>query len=102
MVTIMTVSGGGLWALFSKLETNRVSAQTDLALLRDSIGQELKSYKTAFDGELEEIRSSAYLEYKQLRDEYQAKLDKAYRELGEAPKALREKIGEVELWMRDH
>jgi hypothetical protein len=102
LVTIFTVTGGGLWALFSRMESNRISAQTDLGLLRDSIHEEFKAYKNTFDGELEEIRSSAYLEYKALRDEYQARIDKAYRELGEAPQALRVKIGEVEMWMRDH
>ncbi len=101
LFTIFTVAGGGLWALFSRLESNRISAQADIGLLRESIHKEFKAYKNTFDGELEEIRSSAYLEYKVLRDEYQAKIDKAYRELGEAPKALREKIGEVEMWMRD-
>jgi hypothetical protein len=102
LFTILTVSGGGLWALFSKLDSNRVLAQNDVNLLRQSIERDLKAYKVTFDAELEEIRSSAYLEFKTMRDEYQGRIDKAYRELGEAPKALREKIGEVELWMRDY
>ena len=79
MVTIMTVSGGGLWALFAKM--NSIKASTDT--------------------EVEAIRMAAYLEYKELRREMNDGWSKAYLEFGEAPKALREKINEVELFMRD-
>jgi len=91
MFTILTVSGGGLWALFTRMQENREAAE-----------KSLKEFKSSFDAELDSFRIAAYTEYKDIRQEYKSALDQAYLQLGEAPKALREKINEVELWMRDH
>lgn len=90
MVTILTVSGGGLWALFSRMDTNKNISM-----------RQVEQVKQSFDTELEVIRLAAYTEYKELRREMNDGWGKAYLEFGEAPKALREKISQVELFMRD-
>ena len=90
MTTIVTVSGGGLWVLFSRMEINKKEASNDL-----------QEFRSGVDLELDAFRIAAYTEYKELRREHQETIDKAYRELSEAPLALRQKINEVELWMRD-
>lgn len=79
LFTILTVSGGGLWALMSKMNT----------------------IKESNDREVETIRLAAFLEYKELRREMNEGWGKAYLEFGEAPKAIREKLSQVELFMRD-
>lgn len=90
MVTVLVVSGTGLWVLFSKLESNRTSLEQ--ALLRN---------KDDLDNEIEAIRAAAYAEYKELRREMSDGIQRAYLEFGEAPKALREKMTQLELFMRD-
>ena len=90
MFTILTVSGGGIWALFSKLEANRIALENTLS-----------DHKENLDNEIEIIRTAAFAEYKELRHEMNDGWAKAYLEFGEGPKAMREKITQVELFMRD-
>ena len=91
MVTVLTVSGTGLWVLFSKLESNRASLEETFDI-----------HKEALDGEIEAIRIAAYTEYKELRREMAEGIQRAYLEFGEAPRALREKVAQVELFIRDN
>lgn len=57
--------------------------------------------KDELDGELTAIRMAAYEEYKILRREMTEASDRAYDRFGESLIAIREKVNEVELWMRD-
>lgn len=88
--TILTVSGGGLAALFNRMESNN----------RDIVEQ-ISALKSNLDSETEAIRTAAFVEYRELRREMNDGWGKAYLEFGEAPKALREKLSQVELFMRD-
>lgn len=90
LFTIFTVSGGGLWALFSRMETHK-------AFFSQKIDELELEHKT----EIDSVRMAAFAEYKELRREMNEGWGKAYLEFGEAPKALREKITQVELFMRD-
>lgn len=90
LFTIFTVSGGGLWALFSRMSTNK-----DLLL------EQMKNFGEEVDTEFTAIRQSAHIEYKDIRKEFNDSLTKAYLEMGEAPKAIREKVTQIELFMRD-
>lgn len=90
MVTLFVVSGTGLWALFSKMEKNRISLE-----------RVISDHKANLDAEVEALRTAAFLEYKELRREMTDAIQKAYLDFGEAPRALREKISQVELFMRD-
>lgn len=91
LVTIFVVSGGGLWALLSKMDETKNLLQADI-----------NSLKKTLDEEVNAIRSAAFVEYKDLRRELNELVSKMYLDFGEAPKALREKIGQVELWIRDN
>lgn len=61
----------------------------------------ISSNKEELDDELTAIRMSAYEEYKILRKEMMEASDRAYDRFGESLLALREKVNEVELWIRD-
>lgn len=87
MLTILTVSGGGLWALFSKIETNRASHAklvADTQKLQDSKLSELAKHH---ERDMEGVR----------RD-----LESVERRAAEPLFAIREKVAGVELYIRDY
>ena len=91
LFTIFTVSGGGLWALFSRMSSNK-----------ETILSEMKTFGEEVDTEFTAIRQAAHIEYKDIRKEFNDALAKAYLEMGEGPKAIREKVNQIELFMRDN
>lgn len=90
LFTILTVSGTGLWALFSKMGTNKEELKKDLVEI-----------KAGFMSETDVIRQAAFTEYKEVRSEMNEKIQQAFLQLGEAPRAIREKVGQLELFVRD-
>lgn len=87
LVTIFIAAGSVIW----KLSENKGEILRAIAKQKDD-----------FDAELTAIRQAAFIEYKDLRREVDDKIEKVYREVGEAPKALREHVTQMELWMRDN
>ena len=57
--------------------------------------------KEALDQDLDALRMSAYEEYKTLRREIAEVSSISRREFGESVAAIREKVTQVELWIRD-
>ncbi len=57
--------------------------------------------KDQLDVELTAIRMAAYEEYKILRREMSEASDRAYDRFGESLVAIREKVTQVEIWIRD-
>lgn len=90
LFTILTVSGAGLWALFSRMGTNKEELKKDLI-----------EVKAGFTSETDVIRQAAFTEYKEVRSEMNEKIQQAFLQLGEAPRAIREKVGQLELFVRD-
>lgn len=86
IVTILVASGSVIW----KLANNKTE-----------IIEKLGAAQKKSDDELASIRTAAFIEYKELRREITDKIDTAYRELGEAPKALREHVSSFEIFVRD-
>lgn len=74
-----------------------VSAMTSVAVLY----RRMAADKESIDDELLALRMSAYEEYKTLRKEIGDATSIARVEFGETIRAIREKITEVELWVRD-
>src|SRR5882757_10603446 len=74
------------------------SRQTDN---RDQILNRIEKNKEELNDELSAIRIAAYEEYKILRKEMSDTATVAYREFGETVYAIREKVTQVELWIRD-
>lgn len=74
------------------------SRQTDN---RNQILTRIEKNKEELNDELAAIRISSYEEYKVLRKELADTVSLAYREFGETVHGIREKVTEVELWIRD-
>ena len=75
-----------------------MSRQTDN---RNQILNRIEKNKEELNEELAAIRISAYEEYKILRKEMVDATTMAYREFGETVFGIREKVTQVELWIRD-
>ena len=75
-----------------------MSRQTDN---RNQILSRIEQNKEELNDELSAIRISAYEEYKILRKEMTDTATVAYREFGETVYGIREKVTQVELWIRD-
>jgi len=74
------------------------SRQTDN---RNQILSRIEANREELNDELSAIRIAAYEEYKILRKEMAEAHGVAYREFGETVLAIREKVTQVELWIRD-
>jgi hypothetical protein len=68
---------------------------------RDQILSRIEKNKEELKEELAAIRSAAYEEYTTLRREMSETMSAAYREFGETVYGIREKVTQVELWIRD-
>ncbi len=68
---------------------------------RNQILDKIEQNKEELNEELSAIRISAYEEYKILRKELADTVTIAYREFGETVHGIREKVTQVELWIRD-
>jgi len=68
---------------------------------RNQILNRIEKNKEDLDDELSAIRSAAYEEYKTLRKEISDNATAATREFGETVYGIREKVTQVELWIRD-
>lgn len=86
LLTIVLAAGGVIWKL---------------AEVKASVLAELSDHKESLDAELTAIRQAGYQEYKLLRQEINDVSAQTYREFGETVQAAREKINQVELWIRD-
>ena len=75
-----------------------MSRQTDN---RNQILNRIEKNKEELNEELAAIRISAFEEYKILRKELTDTMSAAYREFGETVYGIREKVTQVELWIRD-
>jgi len=75
-----------------------MSRQTDN---RNKILNRIEQNKEELNEELAAIRISSYEEYKVLRKELADTVSLAYREFGETVFGIREKVTQVELWIRD-
>lgn len=86
IVVLLTCTGGVIWRL----------AENKVAIL-----DRLDEHKEQIDNELTAIRVSAYKEYQILRKEMVDATTIARREFGDSLAALREKVVQVELFIRD-
>jgi hypothetical protein len=68
---------------------------------RDQILNRIAKNKEDLNKELVAIRDAAYEEYTILRKEISDSSSLAYREFGETVHGIREKVTQVELWIRD-
>ena len=68
---------------------------------RNKILNRIEENKEELNDELSAIRIAAYEEYKILRKEMHDTATVAYREFGETVHGIREKVTQVELWIRD-
>lgn len=68
---------------------------------RDQILNRIETNKEELNKELVAIRTAAYEEYTTLRKEISESISLAYREFGETVYGIREKVTQVELWVRD-
>ena len=68
---------------------------------RDQILNRIETNKEELNKELVAIRTAAYEEYTTLRKEISESSSLAYREFGETVYGIREKVTQVELWIRD-
>ena len=68
---------------------------------RNQILTRIEKNKEELNDELSAIRIAAYEEYKILRKEMSDTAAVAYREFGETVFGIREKVTQVELWIRD-
>jgi len=68
---------------------------------RNKILSKIEQNKEELNDELAAIRISSYEEYKVLRKELADTVSLAYREFGETVFGIREKVTQVELWIRD-
>ena len=75
-----------------------MSRQTDN---RNQILNRIEKNKEELKEELAAIRIAAYEEYTILRREMSDTMSAAYREFGETVYGIREKVTQVELWIRD-
>jgi hypothetical protein len=93
------------WIAFGALCTAIVGAFAGIAYRqadnRNRILERMSANKDELNEELSAIRISAYEEYKILRKEMVDATTMAYREFGETVFGIREKVTQVELWIRD-
>jgi hypothetical protein len=75
-----------------------MSRQTDN---RNQILSRIEKNNKELKEELAAIRAAAYEEYTTLRREMSDTMSAAYREFGETVYGIREKVTQVELWIRD-
>ena len=68
---------------------------------RNQVLNKIDKNKEELKQELSAIRSAAYEEYTTLRREMADTMSAAYREFGETVYGIREKVTQVELWIRD-
>ena len=99
------IVGAQEWIAFGALCTAIIgcfvgimSRQTDN---RNQILNRIEKNKEELNEELAAIRISAFEEYKILRKELTDTMSAAYREFGETVYGIREKVTQVELWIRD-
>lgn len=92
------IAGAGL------IITILISAATivwKLGEVKASVLEVIAEHREQLDAELTAMRTAAYEEYKILRKELNDTSAQTYREFGETVQAVREKINQVELWVRD-
>jgi len=75
-----------------------MSRQTDN---RNQILSRIEKNNKELKEELADSRTAAYEEYTTLRREMSDTMSAAYREFGETVYGIREKVTQVELWIRD-
>jgi hypothetical protein len=68
---------------------------------RNQVLSKIDKNKEELKQELSAIRAAAYEEYTTLRREMSDTMSAAYREFGETVYGIRQKVTEVELWIRD-
>lgn len=68
---------------------------------RNLIIEKINANKGELEDDLSAMRIAAYEEYKLLRKEIESTSSQAYREFGESLMAIREKVVQIELWIRD-
>jgi hypothetical protein len=68
---------------------------------RNQVLNKIDKNKEELNEELEAIRISAFEESRTLRKELTDTMSAAYREFGETVYGIREKVTQVELWIRD-
>ena len=68
---------------------------------RNQVINKIDKNKEELKQELSAIRAAAYEEYTTLRREMSDIMSAAYREFGETVYGIREKVTQVELWIRD-
>jgi len=98
MVTQEWIAFGGLCVLIAGAFLGIFYRQTDN---RNQILNRIEKNKEELNDELSALRSAAYEEYKILRKEMAETTNVAYREFGETVFGIREKVTQVELWIRD-
>ena len=89
---------GALFVAITAALFTIMSRQTDN---RNQILNRIEKNKEELNEELAAIRISAFEEYKILRKELTDTMSAAYREFGETVYGIREKVTQVELWIRD-
>jgi hypothetical protein len=96
---------GELWAALGALIFTifgaSVASVTTLFNHKNQILEQMAKDKESTDQELMAIRMSAFEEYKTLRREIGDVASISRKEFGETIVALREKVTQVELWVRD-
>lgn len=68
---------------------------------KNAILEKISENKEALDAELLGIRMAAFKEYEILRREINDTSATSYRDFGESLAAIREKVTQIELWIRD-
>lgn len=86
IVTIFAASAGVI--------SSQYSTKTEIL-------DKIQTNKEELDHELQAARMSAYEEYKTLRQEMHEGANVSSREFGESLAAVREKVVQIELWLRD-
>lgn len=84
------------------LSRNKTEIVEKISADKTEILERISATKSVLDRELDASRQAAFTEYKEIRHEVATLIAKAYRELGESPRALREHVNSMELWMRDN
>ena len=87
--------------IMSRQTDNRNQILNRIEKNKEELNKELSANKDELNEELAAIRISAYEEYKILRKEMVDATTMAYREFGETVFGIREKVTQVELWIRD-
>lgn len=88
-------------ALVLAMFSSAIGVVVKLVDNKNVILERIHENKESLDIELLAIRMAAYEEYKILRREMTEQSDKSYREFGESLHGIREKMTQIELWIRD-